>query len=1410
MRNAEYDARQIWQCRSHSARCMRLLQLLRILHGPQGLHHCTRCGAGFPRRVTPAGAAGLHCLVPGNSSQLCGWSCPGECWGRQWAHAQRKHFATTSVLTQGERLSLHWRGAVGQRLHRLYCMEGALYKLQSGALPLRLDGGSSSAGESIDTPDQRMTRDLAVAASTLAQLVAGTFDNPYAASGTLVSLGFSLADVAQLYPAGIGLSCAWAAVCALVMSVLAGWVGRRTDAASSSTGLVRAAYAKVAAFATEVGLVRGGDATQELLTHTLKGNVAQRLRLYGAQCVQGAWFGLQGSAPILVALALVGFLRAEGVLDGSGMPAPAGNATATGAVSASSADPPAAAGVTVEVVGTAAAAAMTLLYALSTIPGILDSFGTLAGRLVRVVELHTALTASPSCKPPQVQPPTDACAPLLSVNDLSLPAARSPPSDRVQALNGSEYAALPQREAVEGAMLVQGVTFTLARGEWVLLRGPTGCGKSSLIRGIFGLQPTRGPRPILSTPLSHVHIVPQSPSFPLHATLRHAATFPADEGVRAPQGLPACATGAAPPCACVSGPSSAPSEPPCPYADVDIGYLMWHLRLDSLVGPCLRPVGARVAPSSQELRLSPRLAEWADRMDPASRGTQEYLQRVNLPVLTARLNQVADWGARLSPGEAQRLAILRLLLHAPALAVLDEATSAMDEATEGVALGAVRGLGCGVLSVGHRSSLVGWHGRVLELTPLGIQAPAEQCGSQPVPAESQHPVDAESQPRDSCGRLPDTPPGAEKEPPASAALDWLLLTRLAALFRMGFPRLVDWQSALLLCSIGVSISLTWLSVSSVLKTAALYEAIVQERWGPFGSQLAWAGAVYVGAAVAGAVARLLGKCVAVLWYYRLVRSLTHRLLEAPSTLPSITAGLQRHRSTMQVTPSLSSLQAASGRTPLILPAASPDSGVDLALAGDGCSIDQRVLADAYAATHQVSLVLFGAENRIALLTVVAQLATLSAAAARVSAWATGWAWVVAGVAACCTLLAAQRIPRWVYALQRQEGLLRQQHTHAGRAAASIALEGGGPALRRQLDTALGRVLRAGHAVILAKVPAVLLERCVALGGTAAAYWLASAALGRGDVPLSHGSTVSGLYTLAGLLTSLLLYACALPDYITLTAGAAGMVHRVSEVVEACPAEGGCEPPTAPPAASCPAPLPQDSVLEVHQAVILPAPDCAPVLRGVSFTLARGEWVLLRGPTGCGKSSLIRGLAGLVPLGGGRLQWGGPLQPHRHGYRGIMVLPQRPLLFTASLRANALFPTSICSQTTAACTPDGAFSPIPAHAMPSCSELRRLLKHLGLWDAVCRGCPSDTDPLDQVADWGARLSPGEAQRLAILRLLLHAPALAVLDEATSAMDEATEGVALGAVRGLGCGVLSVGHRSSLVGWHGRVLEAQQWA
>jgi putative ATP-binding cassette transporter len=189
-----------------------------------------------------------------------------------------------------------------------------------------------------------------------------------------------------------------------------------------------------------------------------------------------------------------------------------------------------------------------------------------------------------------------------------------------------------------------------------------------------------------------------------------------------------------------------------------------------------------------------------------------------------------------------------------------------------------------------------------------------------------------------------------------------------------------------------------------------------------------------------------------------------------------------------------------------------------------------------------------------------------------------------------------------------------------------------------------------------------------------------------------------------------------------------------------------------------------------QSVDVSLPDGAPLLAPVTLSFKPRESVLLQGPSGSGKSTLFRVLAGLWPFATGciRLPTGAK----------ALFLPQRPYMPIGTLREALWFPA-----------PPGVGRE---------AEARAALASVGLTTLTQR--------LDEDAHWAQALSLGEQQRLAIARALLIKPDWLFLDEATSATDEEEEAALYRTVANAlpATTVISIGHRSSLEAFHGRVI------
>jgi ATP-binding cassette subfamily B protein len=193
-------------------------------------------------------------------------------------------------------------------------------------------------------------------------------------------------------------------------------------------------------------------------------------------------------------------------------------------------------------------------------------------------------------------------------------------------------------------------------------------------------------------------------------------------------------------------------------------------------------------------------------------------------------------------------------------------------------------------------------------------------------------------------------------------------------------------------------------------------------------------------------------------------------------------------------------------------------------------------------------------------------------------------------------------------------------------------------------------------------------------------------------------------------------------------------------------------------------------------------DRAWVLRDVSFTAPSGKLTALVGPSGAGKTTITHLVPRLYDPGSGVIRIAGKNIRDitlRSLHSTVGVVPQEAHLFHDTIRANLLY------------------------AKPGATEheIKEACEAARIWDLLC----SLPDGLDTVAgDRGYRFSGGEKQRLALARLLLKAPPVVVLDEATAHLDSESEMAIQQALR------IALSGRTSLVIAHrlSTIREADQ--
>ena len=190
------------------------------------------------------------------------------------------------------------------------------------------------------------------------------------------------------------------------------------------------------------------------------------------------------------------------------------------------------------------------------------------------------------------------------------------------------------------------------------------------------------------------------------------------------------------------------------------------------------------------------------------------------------------------------------------------------------------------------------------------------------------------------------------------------------------------------------------------------------------------------------------------------------------------------------------------------------------------------------------------------------------------------------------------------------------------------------------------------------------------------------------------------------------------------------------------------------------------------------PDNSKVLfRNMSFRVVQGQSLLIMGPSGAGKTSLLRVLGGLWPFEEGTLS-----KPSTVGRGGMFFLPQRPYITLGTLRQQLIYPHR------------------PEEQVASDDELIDLLKTLGLTHLLYYN-----EGLDATESWADMLSGGEQQRLGFARLFYHKPAFCIMDESTSALDVPLEKKCMEMCSVYKITVVSVGHRPTLIPFHARLLK-----
>lgn len=236
--------------------------------------------------------------------------------------------------------------------------------------------------------------------------------------------------------------------------------------------------------------------------------------------------------------------------------------------------------------------------------------------------------------------------------------------------------------------------------------------------------------------------------------------------------------------------------------------------------------------------------------------------------------------------------------------------------------------------------------------------------------------------------------------------------------------------------------------------------------------------------------------------------------------------------------------------------------------------------------------------------------------------------------------------------------------------------------------------------------------------------------------------------------------------------ALGELERLDDVLAYPPA---LPTTVTPPTTRWPGPPRLEGHVELRDVQFGYSRDKPPLVRGISFTVAPGQWLALVGRSGCGKSTIARLVTGLQAPWAGEILLDGyarDVVPRTVLTDSVALVDQDVVLFSGSIRDNlSLWDTTIPER-----------------------DLIRAARDAQIHDMIVARPQGYDAPL---GERGSNLSGGQRQRLEIARALTTRPSIVLLDEATSALDAVTEQAVIDALRRRGCTVIVIAHRLSTI-------------